>query len=41
VLSYQEFSSKTQIQTFGIITMPNEMNPLQQENPERTYAQAT
>ncbi len=41
VLSYQEFSSKTQIQTFGIIAMPNEMNPLQQEIPERTYAQAT
>ena len=41
VLSYQEFSSKTQIQTFGIIAMPNEMNPLQQETPERTYAQAT
>lgn len=41
VLSYQEFSSKTQIQTFGIITMPNEMNPIPQEIPERTYAQAT
>ncbi len=41
IVSYQEFSAKTQIQTFGIITMPNELNTLIFENQENQYAKAS
>ena len=42
VLSYQEFSNDVQIQTHSIITLPNELNPLmQQEQQEAQYARAS
>jgi len=41
VLSYQEFPGDVQIQTYSIITLPNELNPLMQEAQETQHARAS
>ncbi|MCG8528189.1 MAG: flagellar biosynthesis protein FlhA [Opitutales bacterium] len=41
VLSYQEFPGEIQIQTFSIITLPNELNPLMNEAADSQHARAS